>query len=293
MALAHIEAEGPQEYAAPATLEEAARLAADGAATLLAGGTDLMLRAAGSGYGRRLVNLRRIRELDGIEIGESRVRLGALVTVTEILETDTLRAAVPLLAETADRFASPQIRNAATLGGNIANASPAADLVVPLLALDAEVTLAAWRDEAMTTRRLPLAEVFTGPGTTVIGADEILTAVAFDRPTAGQVGGFLKSGPRPALEIAVVSAALAGVLRDGALHQVRIALGSVAPTPIRAHAAEAVLEGQPLTPDTIDAAAQAAAGEAAPIDDIRGSAWYRRHLVRVYLERLLADVLPG
>jgi CO/xanthine dehydrogenase FAD-binding subunit len=292
MALAESEAGLPQEYAAPTTLEAAARLAADGEATLLAGGTDLMLRAA-DGYGRRLVNLRRVGELAGIEVGEKRVRLGALTTVSEILESDDLRSTAPLLAETADRFASPQIRNAATLGGNIANASPAADLVVPLLALDAEVTLAAWRDEAMTTRRLPLAEVFTGPGTTVIGADEILTAVAFDRPTAGQVGGFLKSGPRPALEIAVVSAALAGVLRDGALHQVRIALGSVAPTPIRAHAAEAVLEGQPLTPDTIDAAAQAAAGEAAPIDDIRGSAWYRRHLVRVYLERLLADVLPG
>lgn len=290
MAVEAIGNHGVDEYAAPATLDEALRLTADGEATLLAGGTDLMLRA---GYGRRLVNLRRVSELTGIEVGESRVRLGALVTVTEVLESDTLRAAVPLLVDTADRFASPQIRNAATLGGNIANASPAADLVVPLLALDAEAELAAWRDDAVTTRRLPLAEVITGPGTTVIGADEILTGVAFDRPPEGHVGGFLKSGPRPALEIAVVSAALTGVLREGALHQARIALGSVAPTPIRAAAAEAVLEGRALTPEVVDAAAQAAAAEAAPIDDVRGSAWYRRHLVRVYVERLLGDVLPG
>ena len=194
---------------------------------------------------------------------------------------------------TADRFASPQIRNAATVGGNIANASPAADMVVSLLALDAEVELTAWRDGALTTRRLPLAEVITGPGATVIARDEILTTVDFARPAEGHFGGFEKSGPRPALEIAVVSAALAGGFRDGALRNVRIALGAVAPTPIRAEAAEAVLEGQTPTSERIAEAARVAAAEADPIDDVRGSAWYRRHLVSVYVGRLLADALPG
>ncbi len=265
---------GFQAYAAPATIAAAARLLADGEAVLLAGGTDLML-GHDPGQARHLVNIGRIEALRGIEIGRNRIRIGALATVSEVLEHDDLRRAAPLLAMTADRFASPQIRNAATVGGNIANASPAADMVVSLLALDAEVELTAWRDGALTTRRLPLAEVITGPGATVIARDEILTTVDFARPAEGHFGGFEKSGPRPALEIAVVSAALAGGFRDGALRNVRIALGAVAPTPIRAEAA------------------RVAAAEADPIDDVRGSAWYRRHLVSVYVGRLLADALPG
>lgn len=282
-------------YAAPDTLAEAVRLAAKGDVTVLAGGTDLMPRitTGKAGLAGRLINIRRIPELGGIDITDGSVRLGALVTVTEILESDALRETAPVLAETADCFASGQLRNMSTIGGNVCNASPAGDMIIPLLLLDAEAELASWADGTVQTRLVPLGDFFTAPGKTVRQTGEVLAALHFPVPPAGFAGGFRKFGPRPALEIAMAAVGIAGVREGGRLTGARVAFGAVAPTPMRGPNTEAAIEGRPLDADTIAAACVAAAGEVTPISDVRASAWYRTHLVRVMTEELLTDAANG
>jgi carbon-monoxide dehydrogenase medium subunit len=283
------------EYVNAASLDAALRAMADGHATPVAGGTDLWVQKdlAGKAFGPRLVNIRRIDSLRGIAEAQGRIRLGALVTITEILESATLRRAAPVLPAAADRFASAQIRNVASVGGNVCNASPAADLVVPLLALDAEAEFAAWRNGAVATRRVALTELFLGPGRTVRRPDELLTAVSFAVPGPGFVGGFCKSGPRPALEIARVALCLVATRRGAGLAEPRIAMGAVGPTPLRCRSAEATLAGGPLDEARIAATLAAADRDIKPIDDVRGSAWYRRRLARAFLEQELRRVAQG
>jgi CO/xanthine dehydrogenase FAD-binding subunit len=278
------------EYVNAASLAEALRAMEDGGGVPVAGGTDLWLQKdlGARLIGTRLINIRRIAELAGVAEHDGRIRLGALVTMTEILESGLLRRVAPVLPQTADRFASPQIRNAATIGGNIANASPAADMVLPLLCLDAEVELAAWRRGQVEKRRVPLSQFFTGPGRTRRGPDELVSAVWFDRPAGGFEAAFYKSGPRPALEISRVAMCLGGH-RDGP----RLAYGAVAATPIRCPETEAAIEGAVLDDAAITRALEQAGREIAPIDDVRGSAWYRRHLACVYLEEELRRVAQG
>lgn len=283
--------EGPEEYVVPGTIAEAAEALADGAATVVAGGTDVMVQISEGriAYRRRLVHLRRVDGMRGTRRDDTVIRVGALTTMTDILGDTLLRAVAPILPEAADHFASDQIRNAATLGGNLCNASPAGDSIPPLLVLDAKVELSAWKDGALATRTVPLAAFFTAPGCTVKADDELLTAVSFPVPAAGFTARFIKSGPRPALEIATVSAAL-GAVRDGdVLRDVRVALGAVAPTPIRAPLTEAFLDGKAVSAEVVAEAADIAAGEVSPIDDVRASAWYRQHLVRVFIGRLLGN----
>jgi len=278
-----------EEYVAASSLEEALQALADGQATPVAGGTDLWVQKdlGVKEVHRRLVNIKRVPELAGISTDGDQVRLGALTTMTEILESALLQKSVPLLPATADRFASVQVRNAATVGGNIVNASPAADMVIPLLCLDAEIELASWSGGKTATRRLKLTDFFTGPGQSNRNSGELLTEVSFDAPAKGSRSAFCKTGPRPALEIAVVSLAFATYLNDGALSDVRIALGAVAPTPIRCPKTEKMLEGKKPNDATIAAALDSLDSEISPIGDHRSSEWYRRRLARVYLEQEL------
>ncbi|HLS56988.1 MAG TPA: xanthine dehydrogenase family protein subunit M [Zeimonas sp.] len=279
-------------YLAPRQLDEALRAMADGDATVLCGGTDLapQTESGARQYQATLLNIRRIEGLGGIEATSGEVRIGATTTVSEIRRSAALADVAPVLVEAAERFASDQIRNAASLGGNLCNASPAGDMAPPLLVLDASVELACWRDGAVQTRRVPLERFFVGPGKTARRPEELLTAVVFDRPAAGFVGRFRKSGPRPALEISTVSTALGARIADGRLHDVRVAMGSVAPTPLRARHVEAALEGNPLDAAAIAAAVAATTEDVKPIDDVRASAWYRSHLARVFVEEVLNDV---
>ena len=279
-------------YLAPRRLDEALQAMADGDATALCGGTDLAPQTE-SGvrqYTAKLLNIRRIEGLSGIEAQGAQVRIGAVTTISEIRRSPALSEIAPVLVEAAEHFASDQIRNAASLGGNLCNASPAGDMSPPLLVLGATVELACWQGGAVQTRRIPLDQFFVGPGKTVKLPQELLTAVVFDRPAADFVGKFRKSGPRPALEISTVSVALGARLIDGRLCDVRVAMGSVAPTPLRARHVEAALEDKPLDAATIAAAVAATAEDAKPIDDVRASAWYRGHLVRVFVEEVLNEV---
>ncbi len=284
---------GLDDYAAPTSLEQAARLAADGPVTILAGGTDLMPQ---SEWGKaalegRLLNIRRIPELGGIEVGDDATRLGALVTVTEILESEAVARRAGVLVEAADQFASDQLRNMSSIGGNVCNASPAGDMIIPLLLLDAEAELVRWSGGKLEARRVALHRFFTGPGRTVRRADEILTALHFATPPEGFVGGFRKFGPRPALEIAMAAVGISGV-RDGKmLTHARVAFGAVAPTPMRGRATEAAIEGKTLDEAASAAAAETASSEVSPITDVRASEWYRRHLVRVLSEELLSHAV--
>ncbi|HMM85246.1 MAG: FAD binding domain-containing protein [Gammaproteobacteria bacterium] len=286
---------GVQRYLAPTGLAAAlGALAHPGGATVLAGGTDLMPQSHARRVPPRptLLNIRRVEGLDRVAVDGDALLLGTLVTITTLLEHPLVRAHAPLLAVAADRFASAQVRNAATLGGNLCNASPASDTATPLLALDAEVELAALDDDGeVRTRRMRLDAFFDGPGRTRRAPHELLTAVRVPLAPAGQVVRFEKAGTRPALDISTISLALAA-RRDGrgALHGVRLALGAVAPVPLRARAAESLLEGRVPDAALAAAAAQAAADAASPIDDVRASGWYRRELVRNLTQRMIDDV---
>ncbi len=282
-------------YAAPRSLDEAATLLRAGEVTILAGGTDLMPQAQSGKTHLRptLMNIRRIPELSGIAETDGTVRIGALATVTDLRDSDLIRRHFDALWQACDQFASDQIRNAATMGGNICNASPAGDTLAPLLVLDARVVLASKPDGAIARRRVPLTEFLLGPGRTARGASELLEAVEIPLPAAGFVSAFFKFGTRPALDISVISIAF-GAMRTGrTLIDVKIAFGAVAPTVIRARATEAVLERATLDAATIAAAVTAATGEVRPISDVRASDWYRRELVGNMLRRMLDHVGNG
>ena len=281
-----------REYAAPRSLAEALRVLASGPATVLAGGTDLMpqSRAGRVRFAPTLLNLQGIAELRGVTRSAGDIEIGALTTITDLLEDPLIRAGAPVLHKACDHFASSQIRNAATLGGNICNASPAGDTLVPLLVLGASVVLASAAPAGIVKRRLPLAQFLVGPGRTARRADELLVAVQAPVPAAGWVDRYVKFGARPALDISAIALAVGGTLRDGRLEDARVAFGAVAPTAIRASTAERVLSEGPLDRARIDRAVDAADAAIHPISDVRASDWYRRELVHNLLRRVLNDV---
>lgn len=281
-----------ENYIAPASVEEAVQALADGDVTIMAGGTDLMLQGQNGAvtYQSTLMNINRVEGLRGVSVNGDTIRIGTLTTITDLLKDSIIADKLPVLAAMADKFASNQIRNAGTVGGNVVNASPAGDAIVPLLVLNAEAVLSSKPNGSVETRSIPLQEFFTGPGKTNMQPNELLVAIDVPVPPAGFVAGFRKFGPRPALEISMASAAIAGVVADGALTDVRVAYGAVGPTPMRAPQTEAAIEGKALTEETIKAAGAVSKNEVTPITDVRASEWYRRHLVGVMTEEILEDV---
>jgi CO/xanthine dehydrogenase FAD-binding subunit len=283
------------EYAAPTTIDEAlaALRSNGGTARPLAGGTDLVIQMKESAtrfpYPSSVVNLMRVPELAGIEFDENQgLRIGATATMTDIAEHHHIRDRYEALAEGAGIVGSVQTMNLATIGGNLCNAAPSADTAPPLLALDASCQIAGHSGR----RSVSLTEFFRGPGETVLDHAEILTQVTLPLPPARTGSAFSRHTPRKQMDIAVVGvAAVVTIADEGTIDAARIALGAVAPTPVRARKAEASLAGKPATSDTFAAAAEIAAGECSPISDIRGSAEFRRHLVRVMTERMLAEAL--
>jgi CO/xanthine dehydrogenase FAD-binding subunit len=281
-----------ERYAVPTTLNEAAEILKGANVTVLAGGTDLMPQSHSGKLALQavLMNIRRIDELRAITLEHGWIRIGALATITEILDSEALRRDAPVLVEAADHFASDQLRNAATIGGNICNASPAGDMLVPLLVLDAEVELVSKPNGSLETRRLPLREFFVAPGRTRRLPQELLAAVRFAVPASGFAARFYKFGVRPALDISAISIGIGFARKGGKLSGVRVVFGAVAPTPLRATRTESVLEGKRLDPATIGAAAVAARDEVNPISDVRATAWYRKELIHNMTSRILNDV---
>lgn len=277
--------------ARPKTLEDAfAALTGDQSARPLAGGTDLMVAFGEKGLRcETVVDLKDIAELHGITETGGLVRIGATTTAHELATSLLIKKVLPPLAEAAGMLGSFQLRQRATVGGNLCNASPAAETVCPLLVGDAQVVLAG----PAGRRTLPLNQFLVGPGRTVLQRGEILAAVECPVPSGIRyTGDYIKLGPRRAMDIAIVNVAvLIGVATDGRCLDARIALGSVGPTAFRVPSAEALLVGRPLNPATIAAAALAAQRAAKPITDIRASAEYRSEMVRNLVERSLENAL--
>ncbi len=274
----------------PRTLPEALDMLAEDAPSVapLAGGTNLIpdMRSGRHRPGV-LVNIAGLDELRGIRRENGQVVVGGGVTIAELLDDALIAELAPVLRQGAAVLASPLVRNRATVGGNLADASPAADTAPPLLALGAEVELASKEG----TRRVPLEEFFVHVRRTVREPHEVLSSVRWPVPPPGSVGRFRKLALRRADAISVLSVAvMVEPGGDGRCGQARIALGAVAPTPIRVHPAEDALRGQKLTAGAIAEAARLAAEAARPIDDIRGSAGYRQRVVEVLVRRLLAEV---
>ena len=276
------------EYHEPTSVREAvelgARFGVDGC--FLAGGTDLLVQIRrGQILPRHVVSLHRVPGLDAIETNGS-IALGALVTHRRLERAAGFRGALAALSESAAVVGGHQIRNVATVGGNIVNASPAADVVPVLLALDATLDLLGPDGE----RSLPLEAFASAPGVTARRPGELVTRARCPRLAPNSATAFLKAGRRRAMEIALVCVAVRLTLdasRERCL-EARIALGAVAPVTLRARAAERGLQGRPLTAPVMAEVGRAAAGECQPITDVRASARYRALLVATLVERALA-----
>lgn len=276
------------EYFAPETLEEAIRLLDEygEAARPLAGGTDLLVFMRDWRVTPDVVvDLKRIPTLYGVEeLPDGGVRFGALVPMYDLERDGMLQAKYPHLVSALREVGSIQIRNLATVGGNVCNASPAADTPPALLTLQAQVRLEGPQGE----RILPLQEFFRGPGQTVLRRGEVLTHFLLPPPRPRSGGCYIKLANRRAMDIAFVGvAAWVALNGDDTIAEARIALGAVAPTPIRAEEAEAILRGQPLEERVLREAAGAAEAASKPITDQRASAEYRRMMVEVLTRRAL------
>ena len=256
---------------------------------LLAGGTDLLPQLKnGLLKPARVIDLSGVKRLSMLEPADGcELRIGAAVTARTLELDATVRARYLSIAESGALVGSVQIRNLATLGGNLCNAAPSADMAPPLLALDAEAVITGPKGE----RRVPIAAFFTGVRRTVLAPDELLVELVVPAPGPRSGGNYLRHTPRRELDIAVVGVASQLTLAGGVCTKARIALAAVAPVPVRATAAEQALEGQPVTPDRIARAADLAVEAARPISDQRGSAEFRRHLVRVLTRRTLTTAL--
>jgi CO/xanthine dehydrogenase FAD-binding subunit len=251
---------------------------------LLAGGTVALLDIrSGKADPKIVLSLDRVADLRRIRREGKAIVIGARTTVSDILASADLAAAAPSLGQASELFAGQMVRNAATVAGNIACGSPAADLVPPLMSLDAEVELTG----AATSRRVALADYYRGYKQDVREAGELITGVILPDLEPGDFNAFYKLARRRGDAITVVGVAATLHRSGGRCSKVRIALGSVAPAPMRATAAEAILEGRALSDSLIEAAAEAAERACSPIDDVRASAGYRRKMVRVLVRRLL------
>jgi carbon-monoxide dehydrogenase medium subunit len=278
----------------PTSLQEASRLLKENGpgGRFLAGGTDLVIAMKEKGLvPKYVVDLKRIPGLAGIrENSDSTITIGALTTMREIEISPLITRKFPFLAQSAAEVGSIQIRNRATVGGNMANATPSADVAPSLIALNAMAKIVGANGE----RTVLLEAFFRGPGQTVMTADEILTEITIPKTPARLVGEYIKFSPREMMDLAYVGVAVAYTIGEqGRCEGVRIVLGAVAPTPIRARKAEAAIEGQALTETLAEKVGEIAAQESKPISDVRASADYRRAMVGTMTKRALLNAAVG
>jgi CO/xanthine dehydrogenase FAD-binding subunit len=280
-------------WAAPGLDEALNELDLHGAdAKVIAGGTDLVLNMKKKTIlPRRVISLHNLDELDFVKSDDSRVRIGALTKHADLAANPFLKQHLPILCEAVGLIGSWQIRNVGTIGGNICNASPAADSAPPLLVLNAQLIVASKTAE----KEIPLASFFSGPGETALETGQILKEIVIELPRNHSAGCYLKLRRRKAVDVSLAGVAFqAETGSDGkTLAKVGIALGGVAPTPVRAPEAEAILVG--LTLDEaltkVSDCAKIAAKAASPIDDVRATASYRRTIVDVFVHQCAQKVL--
>lgn len=273
----------------PRTLDDALRCRAEHPEAMpLAGGTDvLVFLEAGAIDPPRFLNLWGIRDLAGIDEADGGLWIGALTTYTDLIRDRRVVERAPALVEAAKTVGALQIQNRGTLGGNIANASPAGDTLPVLMALDAEVEVAS---AARGRRRIPMDRLYTGYRKLDVAPDELITRVFLPAPHPADRTHFRKVGTRLAQAISKVILGGRVRLEGGKITDVRLAFGSVAPTPIRARHAEAALHGAALDAASIEAAGAALDRDIAPIDDVRSTAAYRRTVARRVLAAWLSSL---
>ncbi len=256
-------------------------------AQILAGGTDVMVR-----INRKLVNPKALVYIGNCGLNYIRsegtnIVIGATTPFAEIVSSELIKKKIPLLTEAACLIGGPAIRNAGTIGGNLSNASPAADSSTPLLALRASLKLASKNGE----RTIPVEEFFTGPGQTVLEPGELLKEVIIPFPEAGTKWAYRKIGRRRAETLSVIAGAFSMRLGGGKCTDGRLALCAVAPTPILAKKASSLINGKQLDASLIEHVAKIAAEETNPIDDVRGTAWYRHHATEAIVKNLLEELM--
>ena len=278
-------------YLAPTTLDEALSLLSEyrGRAKVIAGGTDLVpkLKRREIRAPEYVIDLKGIPGLDEIKFDASGLTLGAMVTIEMVESSAKIQQRLGILAQAAQSMASPQVRNRGTIAGNICNAVPSADSAPPLLTLGARLKIVSGKGE----RTVNIEDFFTGPSQTALDEDEILAEIQLSSIPPNGKGVYLKLTPRRAMDLAIVGVAVVVIPQDGICRDICIALGAVAPTPIRAKKAEAILKGQKLDDKLIEKAAQTAAGQSNPIDDHRASAEYRRDMVEVLAKRAIKQAI--
>ena len=278
------------DYIRPGNMQDAvAALQANDEPVLLAGGTDLLIGMKTNAVKPKcLIDLKSIPDLEGIEYNNG-FKIGALTTVRDVEISPLIRQKIPSLSAAAGTLGSIQIRNRATVGGNLCHGSPAADMAAILLAMNCEVEIATGNG----ARTIGLDQFFTGPNSTVLKRNEILLQLIIPKEIEQFKGIYLKHGPRKAMDIGIVNIAilLDADAGSGLCNQIMIALGAVAPRPIRAKKAEALLNGNKLNPETIQEAAAAAASEATPITDFRASSGYRKDLVKNLIVKGIHQIL--
>ena len=252
-------------------------------AVIFAGGTDLVPRINTYSFKPEVLIYIGNLGLDHIKEDNGKICIGATTPMAKIITSELLTQKVPALVEAAKLAGTAAVRTTATVGGNLANASPAADLVTPLLVCDAEVSLVS----AAGKRAVPLKDFFKGPGQTVLQPAELLTEISFVPPQGKTV--FLKLGRRKALTLSVVNVAVRMDLKGRKCKEARIALGAVAPTPLRCDNAEHMLQGKEVDRTLIADCAAEAMAASSPIDDQRASAWYRNQAGTALVARALNE----
>jgi aerobic carbon-monoxide dehydrogenase medium subunit len=277
------------DYFEPKTVGEAVSLLAKyGAeAKIIAGGTDMLVDMKYKEEPGCLINIKKIPGLSSIQENGGSLRIGALTTIRDVETNALVRDKLTVLWESSHQFASLQIRNTATIGGNICRASPSGETLAPLLVLEAKGKCVSADGE----KTEPFSSLFQGPGKTSLGSKGLLTEIDVPYPAAGSKSVYLKHAVRGAMDIAMVGVAVL-VTPDATknnVQDVRIGLGAVAPTPIRATKTEALLRGKPLSTALIKEAAAMAATESSPIDDQRSSAENRRWIVDALTRRGLTQ----
>ena len=280
------------DYLRPDNMAEAiAALQATEEPCVLAGGTDLLIGLKTRTVKPQcLIDLKGIPDLDAIQY-DNGFKLGALTTVRDIEVSPLIREKIPVLSEAAATLGSIQIRNRATVGGNLCHGSPAADMAAILLAMNSKVEIATGNG----ARTIELDQFFSAPNQTALKPNEVLSQIIIPEEIERFKGLYLKHGPRKAMDIGIVNIAIVldADAGSGLCNQIMIALGAVAPRPIRARKAEALLNGAKLNPEAIQKAAGAAADEATPITDFRASAGYRKDLVINLVARGIDQILKS
>lgn len=282
------------EYLEPLTVEEAvsALVTYDGRAKVIAGGTDLVIqmrqKTIRPDY---IIDITNIPDLDYINYDDKQgLRIGALTTIRSLEKSTEIAQACPAILHAASHLGTVGVRNLATIGGNLCNAAPSAEMAPALIGLFGRAKIVGPNGE----RVVSIEDFFTGPGTTVLRKGELLVEIQVPNSLLGTKSIYLKHAIRKRIDLAIVGVAAVIVFEPpmyGVCKDIRIVLGAVAPTPMRALNAEAILRGGRMNDGLIDESAEAASAEARPITDVRASAWYRKEMVKIFTRQALKKLM--